>query len=37
MGPELLGVDVVVDLKGIDGRDLADFEFLDAILFLGEG
>jgi hypothetical protein len=33
----LLGVDIVVNLKGIDGSDLADFEFLDTVLVLSEG
>lgn len=37
MGGGVLGVDIVVDLKGIDGCDLADFEFLDSILFLSVG
>lgn len=33
----LLGVDIVVDLKGIDGRDLADLEFPHPVFLLGLG
>lgn len=36
-GGHILGIDIIVDLKGIDGSDLADFEFLDSILFFGMG